>query len=659
MPETLIETPAAPKNLAGFIWSNAEILRGAYKPHEYGSLILPFTILRRLDCVLAPTKQAVLEAIRKHPDDEAGVYAQRAGGYKFWNSSKFDFSNLAEDPRNLRANLLKYVEGFSENIEDIFTNFDFENIVDDLHKKDRLLLIFQKFQGIDLHPTTLSNADMGMVFEELIRRFAEMSNETAGEHFTPREVIRLMVELLLSPDSNALAKPGIVRTLYDPTAGTGGMLSIAEEHLKKLNPKARLTVFGQELNPESYSICKADMLIKGQSVDNIALGDTLKDDKVSGHKFDYCLANPPYGVEWKASKAAVEREHEDLGFQGRFGAGLPRISDGQLLFVQHMVSHLKPAKADGSGGGRIGVVSNGSALFTGGAGSGESDIRGWMLKNDFVEAIVALPDQMFYNTPINTYIWILTNRKEPERKGKVQLIDAGGFFHKLRKGFGDKRNELGTEDIAKIGVLYGEFKENKFSKIFRNEEFSFQQITVERPLKQNYVASADRLARIDGTNILGKMSPDQLGALKTALLGVGGGLSRNRRTFRSGIAKALEKAGLSIKEAQIEKLVDLLAQSDPKGELVCSADGKPLPDTELRDIEIVPFGREIREYFKSEVQPHIKDAWISDEPPVVGYEIPFIRHFYKYQPPRDLKEIDADLVTVTREISQLLAESAK
>lgn len=659
MSEIADESTTTPKNLAAFIWANAEILRGAYKPHEYGSIILPFTVLRRLDCVLGPTKQAVLEAIRKNPDDEAGVYAQRASGYKFWNKSKFDFLNLAEDPRNLRANLLKYVEGFSDNIEDIFTNFGFEGIVDDLNKKDRLLLIFQKFQGIDLHPKQLSNADMGLVFEELIRRFAEMSNETAGEHFTPREVIRLMVELLLSPDSDALSKPGVVRTLYDPTAGTGGMLSIAEEHLKRLNPKARLTVFGQEINPESFSICKADMLIKEQSVDNIALGDTLKDDEFSGKHFDYCLANPPYGVDWKASKDAVEREHSDSGFQGRFGAGVPRISDGQLLFVQHMLAHIKPAKSDGTGGGRVCVVLNGSPLFTGRAGSGESNVRGWMLKNDYVEAIVALPEEMFYNTGISTYIWLLTNRKEKERKGKVQLINAASFFRKMRKGLGDKRNELSAEDISKVVRLYGEFKENEFSKIFNNDDFSYSEIVIERPLRQNYSASADRVGRLDDAKGVGNLQGKELEALKAALSKkIGSKAYSSEAAFRKVLDGALKEAAIVLRDSQIAKLLNLLADSDLHADPVLSG-GKLVADKSRRDTENVPFGQDIQEFFDREVKPYVPDAWISEEPPTIGYAIPFTSHFFKYQPPRPVKAIDDNLNELALEITELLKHSAE
>ena len=470
---------------AGLIWSIAELLRGDYKQADYGKVILPFTLLRRLDCVLAPTKAAVL-AERAAQGDRSFVldhFLREASGHTFYNGSPLDFARLLGDPANLRANILGYLGGFSENARDIFEKYDFEQQLDKLDAANLLFLVVQKFAALDLGPARLSNADMGLLFEELIRRFAELSNETAGEHYTPREVIRLLVDLLLGADNDALASPGIVRSVYDPCAGTGGMLSIAEEYLHELNPAAQLRVFGQELNEESYAICKADMLIKGHDVSKIVRGNTLSNDGHAGQQFDYMLSNPPYGVEWKKIERAVRGEHEQAGYAGRFGPGLPRVSDGSLLFLSHLLSKMVPVGADGRGGSRIGIVLNGSPLFTGGAGSGESNIRKWVIENDWLEAIVALPTDMFYNTGIATYIWLLTNHKSDERRGTVQLIDGTGFYRKMRKSLGSKRRELGPDDIARIAALYDAFEEGEHSKIFANADFGYRTITVERPLR--------------------------------------------------------------------------------------------------------------------------------------------------------------------------------
>lgn len=473
--------------LSSFIWSVADLLRGDYKQSEYGRVILPFTVLRRLDCVLDATKEDVLKELAKRK--AAGVnpepFLLRKADQKFYNTSPLDMKKLAGDQDNIKANLLAYVQGFSASVQDIFECFDFAVQIERLEKANLLYLVTEKFCGIDLHPEVVSNAQMGLVFEELIRKFAEISNETAGEHFTPREVIALMVNLLFIEDDDALTRPGVVRTLYDPTAGTGGMLSVAEEHLGKLNPDARLAMYGQELNPESYAICKADMLIKGQDVGNIKLGNTLSSDEHPGKSFDYMLSNPPFGVEWKKIEKEVRKEHENEGFNGRFGPGLPRVSDGSLLFLMHLIAKMRPAK---DGGSRLGIVLNGSPLFTGGAGSGESEIRRYVLENDLVEAIIGLPTDMFYNTGISTYIWILSNRKPDHRKGKVQLIDASEFWQKMRKSLGSKRKELSEEHIAEITTLFGDAKKVTkkgvpLSRIFKNEDFGYRTITVERPLR--------------------------------------------------------------------------------------------------------------------------------------------------------------------------------
>ena len=475
----------ADPNLSAFIWSVADLLRGDYKQSDYGKVILPFTVLRRLDCVLEPTKAAVLaeKAQREKAKLNPEPFLRRKSGYEFFNVSPLDLKKLLGDADHVRENLNKYIEGFSASVRDIFERFELATQIDRLDKAGLLYLVTEKFANIDLHPTVVSNAQMGLVFEELIRRFAELSNETAGEHFTPREVIRLMVNLIFVEDDDALSKPEVIRELYDPAAGTGGMLTVAGEHLAAHNPKARLVMFGQELNPESYAICKADMLIKGQAIENIVFGNTLSTDGLRDKRFDYMLSNPPFGVEWKKIEKDVRREHDERGFDGRFGPGLPRVSDGSLLFLMHLVSKMRPLK---DGGCRFGIVLNGSPLFTGGAGSGESEIRRYMLENDLVEAIVGLPTDMFYNTGISTYVWVVSNKKPAARKGKVQLIDASSFFQKMRKSLGSKRKELSPAHIDDITRIFGAFEEVTrdgipISRIFKNEDFGYRTITVERP----------------------------------------------------------------------------------------------------------------------------------------------------------------------------------
>ena len=472
-------------NLSSFIWSIADLLRGDYKQSEYGKVVLPFTILRRLDCVLEPTKEAVLAeyAIRTKAKLNPEPFLLKKSGQYFYNKSKLDMKRLMGDQDHIKENLFAYINDFSPEVRDIFESFDFHTQVERLAKAKLLYMVTEKFANVDLHPAKVSNAQMGTIFEELIRKFAEISNETAGEHFTPREVIRLMVNLLFIEDDAALTKPGVVRSMYDPTAGTGGMLSVGGEHLASLNPDARLVMYGQELNPESYAICKADMLIKGQDVANIICGNTLSADGLRGKQFDYMLSNPPFGVEWKKIENEIRKEADDQGFSGRFGPGLPRVSDGSLLFLLHLISKMRPAV---DGGSRFGIVLNGSPLFTGGAGSGESEIRRYVLENDLVEAIIGLPTDMFYNTGISTYVWIVTNRKPKRRKGMVQLIDASGFWQKMRKSLGSKRKELSPEHIEEITRLFGEGKESTkdgvpISRIFKNEDFGYSTITVERP----------------------------------------------------------------------------------------------------------------------------------------------------------------------------------
>jgi type I restriction enzyme M protein len=570
--------------LSAFIWSVADLLRGDYKQSEYGKVILPFTVLRRLDCVLEATKPAVLAefADKQKQGINPEPFLLRMSKQSFYNTSPMDMKKLMGDQDHIKENLYSFIQAFASAVRDIFERFDFYTQIERLAKAGLLYQVTERFANVDLHPETVSNAQMGLVFEELIRKFAEISNETAGEHFTPREVIRLMVNLLFVEDDEVLSKPGVVRTIYDPTAGTGGMLSVAGEHLEELNPQARLTMYGQELNDESYAICKADMLIKGQDVANIVAGNTLSDDGHPHRKFDYMLSNPPFGVEWKKVEKEVRRENEQQGFNGRFGPGLPRVSDGSLLFLMHLLSKMRPAK---DGGSRFAIVLNGSPLFTGGAGSGESEIRRYVLENDLVEAIIGLPTDMFYNTGISTYVWVLSNRKPAARKGKVQLIDASSFWQKMRKNLGSKRKELSDEHIAEVTRLFGQFMEAEqdgkpISRIFKNEDFGYTTLTVERPLRDE-----------KGQVVLGN--------------------------------KGKQK-------------------------------GKPQPDSSLRDTENVPLGEDIEAYFKREVVPHAPDAWIDHEKSKVGYEIPFNRHFYVFQPPRPLAEIDADLKAVTDRIKAMI-----
>lgn len=603
------------QQLSSFIWFVADLLRGDYKQSDYGKVILPFTVLRRLDCVLEPTKAKVLAelAAKKKAGLNADPFLLRASGQSFYNTSDLDLRKLMGDQDHISQNLYVYVQAFSPAVRDIFERFNFSTQIDKLAKSGLLYLVTEKFAGIDLHPEAVDNHSMGLAFEELIRKFAELSNETAGEHFTPREVIRLMVNLLFVEDDDILTKPGVVRTIYDPTAGTGGMLSVAGEHLAALNPQARLTMFGQELNDESYAICKADMLIKGQDVANIFAGNTLSDDGHVHAKFDYMLSNPPFGVEWKKVEKDVRREHESQGFNGRFGPGLPRVSDGSLLFLLHLLSKMRPAQ---DGGSRFGVVLNGSPLFTGGAGSGESEIRRYLLENDLVEAIIGLPTDMFYNTGISTYVWIVSNRKAAQRKGKVQLIDASSFWQKMRKSLGSKRKEMSEAHIAEVTRLFGSFVEAQLATVFDSEGKEIARGVVQAGGKSPVVPEGSRA----------KLAP---------------------------LSRILPNEAFGYRTVTVERPL-----RDEKGEVVLSPKGKTKgklqADSALRDTENVPLSEDVDTYFSREVLPHATDAWIDEEKTKTGYEIPFNRQFYVFEPPRHLAEIDADLLVVTDRIKALI-----
>ncbi len=642
--------------VSALIWSVADLLRGDYRQSEYGKVVLPFTVLRRLECVLEPTKESVLERakqLRGRVDNPDQVLEMVAGGLGFYNTSPLDLKRVLGDQEHLAGNLRAYLAGFSVGARDILEKFDFDTQIERLDKAGLLYLVVSKFANLDLHPDKVSNMAMGYLYEELIRRFSELSNETAGEHFTPREVIRMMVDLLFSEDDEVLTRPGVVKTLFDPACGTGGMLSVADDHLRSLNPEAHLEVFGQELNDETYAICRSDMMIKGKVSSRIVCGNSFTEDGHKGMRFDYMLANPPFGVEWKKIESEIRSEYASLGFSGRFGAGLPRISDGSFLFLQHMISKMKPVE---EGGSRLAIVFNGSPLFTGGAGSGESEIRRWIIENDWLECIVALPTDMFYNTGISTYVWILTNHKSPERRGKIQLINAVDFYQKMRKSLGSKRKEIGPDDLAKIVRLYGAFEENEFSKIFDNEAFGYHTITVERPLQLNFMVSSERLARLDGVKALAKLDGD-LETLRSALAGMGQDRTwLNRDAFQADLKKALRSAGLTLTGPQLKAVLQALSEHDDNADVCRDAKGNPEPDPDLRDTEDVPLSEDIHDYFEREVLPHVPDAWIDEDKTKIGYEIPFTRHFYKFVPLRPLEQIDADLKAVTADIMAMLGE---
>lgn len=662
------------KERANFIWSIADLLRGDYKQSEYGKVILPLTVLRRLDCVLEPTKQNVLAFLpetKKLSPEAAEVVLKRKAKLSFFNKSRYDFQKLLADPNDIALNLRNYINGFSKNARSILENFNFDENIKRLDKSDLLYMVVKRFAEVDLHPDKISNIGMGYVFEELIRKFADLSNETAGEHFTPREVIRLMVNLLFLNDKGVLTKKGIVKTLYDPACGTGGMLSVAEEYLRELNPDADLRVFGQELNPESYAICNSDMLIKGQNTDHIKFGNSFTQDGLRGERFDYMLSNPPFGVEWKKIEDEIVKEHEKLGFSGRFGAGLPRISDGAFLFLQHMVSKMRPE----NGGARLGIIFNGSPLFSGGAGSGESEIRKWIIENDMLEAIVALPDQLFYNTGISTYIWIVTNRKPKDRKNKIQFVNAAGFFKEMARSLGNKRKEIGEEDIVKITQIYGAFKDAENCKIFPNEYFGYTKVTVERPLRLNFQASKERIARINQENAFVNLAKSKKKGkaglaeivegeklqkqILVMLSSMDSALYKNRDKFIKALEKKVEKTGIALKAPLMNAILSALAERDESADVCLDKDGKPEPDTDLRDYENVPLMESVDAYFKREVLPHVPDAWMDRSKDKVGYEINFTKEFYKYKPLRPLEDIHKDILALEKAMEGLLSEALK
>lgn len=665
------------KTLSAFVWSIAETLRGDFKQSEYGKVVLPFVVLRRLDCILEATKAAVLDMAATLPadmDDEARdtLLAGAVGqNMRLYNLSRFTFASLkGQDPKDIHKNLIDYITKFSPNVRDIFLDkFLFTDQLKRLNDAGLLFRVFDQFSQIDLHPDAISNLEMGYLFEELIRRFSEISNETAGEHYTPREVIRLIVSLLLINDRDALTGSGVIRQVYDPAAGTGGMLSIAEMEMKALNPRIRVELFGQELNPESFAICKSDMLVTGHNPENIAYGNTLTQDAHRGKRFHYMLSNPPYGVDWKKYADPIKDEADTLGKQGRFGAGLPRISDGQLLFLQHMISKMRTDEQ----GSRIGIVMNGSPLFTGGAGSGESEIRRWMLENDWVEAIIALPTDLFYNTGIQTYVWLLTNRKDPARRGKVQLIDASGerFWKSMRKSLGSKRREIPPEACDEIARLYaqmlnGEGEWGDVSKVFATTDFGYREIRVERPLKLVFSVTKEGLEALRDSKPFEKLHEDErLGVMNALLVHLPQGERwLDRDAFDKALTAALRRAGVKVGAPLRKAILSALSERDEDAAICRDAKGNPEPDTDLRDHELVPLDQDWRDYVRREVLTFVPDAWVDKTHTDatdggvgrVGYEINFNRYFYKYVPPRKLAAINAELKALEAEIAGLLQE---
>ncbi|WP_018148484.1 type I restriction-modification system subunit M [Henriciella marina] len=665
------------QSLSGFVWSIAEILRGDFKQSEYGKVVLPFVVLRRLDCLLEDSKEAVLEASKGIPDgaDDATrdmiLFGAVGGNVRVYNKSRFTFETLkGQDPGQLHQNLVDYITKFSPNVRDIFLDkFRFTEQLKRLKDSGILWNVFERFCEIDLHPKSVTNLEMGYLFEELIRRFSEISNETAGEHFTPREVIRLIVDLLIANDDTKLTGRGIIRQVYDPACGTGGMLSLTEEALKDFNPSIRVELFGQELNDESFGICKSDMLVTGHDPEQIAFGNTLTQDAHSGRKFHYMLSNPPYGVDWKKYKEPIQSESENMGFEGRFGAGTPRVSDGQLLFLQHMLSKMR----DDEDGSRVGIVMNGSPLFTGGAQSGESEIRRWMLENDLVEAIVALPTDLFYNTGIQTYVWLLTNRKPSNRLGKVQLIDASGeqFWSGLRKSLGSKRREIPEAARTQVVRLYAEFLngesgEGDVSKIFDTEDFGYREIRVERPLRLNFCVSEDRIDGLSEYAQFARLGTEEQAIILNAIQSIGTQLFTERDAFKKALKKALRAGGADVGQAVLKAILNALSKRDPEAEICSDSRGNPEPDPDLRDYERVPLKQHWQEYLEQEVTPFVPDAWV-DETYVdsrdkrvgrLGYEINFNKYFYQRMPPRSLGEIDRDLDKMESWIASVLNEVA-
>jgi type I restriction enzyme M protein len=691
--------------IVSFIWGVADLIRDSFKRGQYQDVILPLTVLRRIDSVLAPTKQKVLDSYAKLKGklDNLDPPLCKASGFAFYNTSKYDFEKLVQEPQQLAANLRRYINGFSKNMRDVIEKFDFENTIAKLETANLLYKVVEKFADkskVDLSPAALSNHEMGYVFEELIRKFNEALNENPGEHFTPREVIRLMVNLITAHDRGALRKGKVIRTVYDPCCGSGGMLTIAKERIQQINPEADVHLFGQEVNPQTFAVSKSDLYIKsadGRDADNIAFGSTLSHDGHADRTFDYLLANPPYGKDWNLDQEAVRAEAARAA-KNRFEAGLPRISDGQLLFLQHMLGRMRHPT---EGTSRVSIIMNGSPLFTGDAGSGESEIRRWILERDYLEALIALPQQLFYNTGISTYVWVLANTKPASRKGKVLLIDASEAWLPRRKSLGDKRRDIpdGVErtdanyipEIAKLfqdfadatHTIPGDSPKELRAKVFPSTVFGYRKVTIERPLRLNFQASAERIARVENARAFQNLAVSkkkaakerafeeaegakQQAAIRELLRVLPGKLFKGRPDFLKALDDAIRAAGLRISAAVRRAILDALCERDESAAICLDDDGNPEPDPDLRDTENVPLDDDVRTFFEREVRPHVPDAWVDEsirdekdgEVGIVGYEINFNRYFYRYQPPRPLEEIEAGIKVVEQDVLKLLKEVA-
>ena len=697
--------------ITSFIWGVADLIRDTFKRGKYQDVILPLTVLRRLDCVLAPTKGKVLAVQAKYRGRIENLEPQlrRASGFAFYNTSRYDFDKLLADAPHIAQNLRNWIAGFSPNMREVLEKFDFDNTIAKLDETGLLFQVVQRFGDpkVNLHPDLVDNFTMGTIFEELIRKFNEALNENPGEHFTPRDVVHLMVDLLLAGDEQRLRTKGVVLSVYDPCCGSGGMLTIAKEHINvgerregelcgsAVNPEADIHLFGQEVNPETFGICKSDLFMKsedGRDADNVLFGSTLSNDRHASTNFDYMIANPPYGKDWKRDQDAVRAEH-DRGDAGRFGAGLPRISDGQLLFLLHMLAH---SKERAQGGSRVAIIMNGSPLFTGDAGSGESEIRRWILENDLLEALIALPEQLFYNTGIATYVWVLTNRKRPERRGKVQLIDATSFWVPLRKSLGAKRREVPVERKKEILQLLAEFEDGTtrkvvqdgterevvVSRIYPTTHFGFRKITVERPLKLDFQASPERIARLKDERAFVNLAVsrkkgeakakdeeagrEQQAEIRALLQNLPDKLFLDRAVFEDEFSQATQEAKIKLAAPIKKAIFSVLSERNEEAEICRDREGLPEPDSQLRDTESVPLLEDVESFFEREVKPHVPDAWIDTnrrdardgQVGLVGYEINFNRYFYEYRPLRPLEEIQADIQQVEKVIVAMLREVA-
>ena len=694
--------------IVSFLWGVADLIRDTFKRGKYQDVILPLTVLRRLDCVLAPTKEKVLrrkEELRGKGLQDLDAQLRRASGFAFYNTSRYDFDKLRADAPQLAANLRNYIAGFSPNMREVLERFDFDNTITKLNEAGLLFKVLERFKAVDLHPDAIDNPTMGTIFEELIRRFNEALDENPGEHFTPRDVVHLMVDLMLAGDEARIRRRGVICTVYDPCCGSGGMLTITKEHVTvglrrngdilrpPVNPGAEIHLFGQEVNPETWAVSKSDLFMKdptGRDADRIAFGSTLSNDRHAAMRFDYLIANPPYGKDWKGDEDAVRADHA-RGAAGRFGPGLPRISDGQLLFLLHMLAHAKDPK---EGGSRIAIIMNGSPLFTGDAGSGESEIRRFILEHDLLEALIALPEQLFYNTGIATYIWVVTNRKATARRGKVQLIDATAFWTPMRKSLGDKRREIPRDRAQDVVKILADFEDGDtrtitrdgvkedvvVSKIFPTTHFGFRKITVERPLRLNFQASPERIGHLErerGFLALAQskkkgaagtkeqtMGREQQGAIRALVASLPPTLYKDRTKFEAVLEGAARKADLRLPAPVTKAILTALSERDETAAICHDSAGVPEPDPELRDTESVPLAEPVQVFFEREVKPHVPDAWIDtsrrDEKNghvgMVGYEINFNRYFYRYTPPRPLEEIEAEIKALEKDIVRLLAE---